>query len=241
MEEQFRVNLEAVRERIARAAERSGRYAADVTLIGVTKTLPPEQIQSAIEDGITHIGENRVQEAESKFSYPRVDHQSEQVGRENVTLHLIGALQRNKAKKAAALFDCVQSVDRIELAEALNRAVGTSLKNRILPVLLEVNCSNEAGKSGVEPKTLGDLAEAVASCKHLRGTGLMTVARMAAGERELRETFARLRELLVNLQGGYPGDWRHLSMGMSDDYVFAIEEGATMVRLGRALFGTRAT
>ncbi|HET9495285.1 MAG TPA: YggS family pyridoxal phosphate-dependent enzyme [Chloroflexia bacterium] len=220
-------NLERVSERIARAAERSGRLPSDVILVAVTKTVATERILEAIAAGVTHFGENRVQEAEAKYGPGGIP-------REGLTLHMIGTLQRNKARRAAALFDWVQSVDRPEIARALDSAAA-----KPLPVLLEVNLTGEPSKSGVAPGDLPALAGAVTACARLRPVGLMTIARLDAPEAELRRTFAGLRDLLEKLRSTHPGDWRHLSMGMSDDYEIAIEEGANIVRLGRAIFGER--
>jgi pyridoxal phosphate enzyme (YggS family) len=223
-------NLERVSERIARAAERSGRTPSDVTLVAVTKTVSPERVMEAMAAGVTHLGENRVQEAEVKFA------PGGPIPRAELTLHMIGTLQRNKARRAAALFDWVQSLDRPELAASLDSAAV-----KPLPVLLEVNLTGEPSKSGISPGHLPLLADIVAGCPNLRPLGLMTVARLGAPEAELRRTFATLRDLLGRLRAGYPGDWRHLSMGMTGDYEIAIEEGATLVRLGRAIFGERTT
>lgn len=234
-------NLEEIRERMSRAAERSGRRLEDVTLVGVTKTLPIERIRQAIEAGVTHLGENRVQEADSKFAMPGGPDDADKIGREGITLHMIGGLQRNKARRAVELFDWVQSVDRVELAVALDRAASEIGAEKV-PVLIEVNTTGEAAKSGVSPAELPRLADALGGCKMLRGMGLMTVARINADETELRQTFGALRKLLEGLKASHAGagDWKHLSMGMSDDYGIAIEDGSTMVRLGRALFGERA-
>ena len=220
-------NLERVSERIARAAERSGRRPSDVILVAVTKTVAPERILEAVAAGVTHFGENRVQEAEAKYGPGGIS-------REGLALHMIGTLQRNKARRAAALFDWVQSVDRPELARALDSAAA-----KPLPVLLEVNLTGEPSKSGVGPAGLPALADAVTACANLRPLGLMTIARLDAPESELRRTFAGLRDLLEKLRSTHPGDWRHLSMGMTGDYEIAIEAGATIVRLGRAIFGER--
>ncbi|HYP42338.1 MAG TPA: YggS family pyridoxal phosphate-dependent enzyme [Chloroflexia bacterium] len=234
-------NLEIIRERIADAAERSGRSPDAITLIAVTKTVPAAHIIAAIQAGITHFGENRVQEAAAKYAPQRGTENDgpDLVPRASITLHMIGNLQRNKAHRAAAIFDWVQSVDRPELAETLNRACAEQRPNEPLPVLLEVNLTGEASKSGVTPEDLPKLADTVTACPNLRPSGLMAIARMGAQEPELRRTFAHLRNLLEGLHQTYPGDWTHLSMGMSDDYTHAIAEGATMIRLGRALFGDR--
>ena len=238
----YDLRTDAVRERMARAAERSGRALSDVTLVAVTKTIVVDRIRAAIEAGAVHVGENRVQEAEAKFEecvVAGID--TDKVSREGITLHMIGGLQRNKARRAAELFDWIQSVDRVELLGALEKARAEGGKSQPLPVLLEVNTTGEEAKSGITPAELPRLADALAGCPHLRGMGLMTIARFGADEKELRSTFASLRRLLDALKESHPGegDWKHLSMGMSDDYECAIEEGATMVRLGRAIFGAR--
>jgi pyridoxal phosphate enzyme (YggS family) len=234
-------NLEAIRERMSRAAERSGRRLEDVTLVAVTKTLPVERIKEAIEVGVTHLGENRVQEADRKFTPEDGPNSADKIGHGGITLHMIGALQRNKARRAVELFDWVQSVDRIELIMSLEKAASEQ-GTGILPVLLEVNTTGEPAKSGVTPAELPRLADALGECKFLRGMGLMTVARMGADETELRRTFGGLKRMLEELRESHirVGEWKHLSMGMSDDYEMAIEEGSTMVRLGRAVFGERA-
>lgn len=222
---------------MARAAERSGRKPGEVTLVAVTKTLSVARIEEAIAAGLTHLAENRVQEAESKYAR-RGTQVAEKVSLEGITLHMIGGLQRNKSRHAVRLFDWVQSVDRLELVEALERTAGEERRAEIgpLPVLLEVNTTGEESKGGVSPVGLPGLAAAVAACKHIEARGLMTVARQGADEPELRETFAGLRGLLEELQREHP-KMEHLSMGMTDDYEIAIEECATMVRLGRAIFG----
>lgn len=212
----------------------------DVMLIAVTKTQPVESILTAIAAGIPNLGENRVQEAAAKFAgLGNAANTGELVPREGVTLHLIGSLQRNKAKQAARYFDCIHSVDRVDLLRDLDAAVLLERGGEPLPVLLEVNVTSEGSKAGVLVSDLPHLAETLGDCPYLRGIGLMTIARMGADERELRSTFATLRGLLDDVRGQYPGDWRHLSMGMSDDFEYAIEEGATMIRVGRALFGER--
>ncbi len=232
-------NLDVVRETIARAAERSGRSPDAVTLIAVSKTVQVGRILAAMEAGITNFGENRVQEARAKFAGRGSGLAEGKAPRDGINLHMIGSLQRNKARPAAALFDCVQSVDRIELVDALDKASAQEREGQPLPVLLEANLTGEPSKSGVSPEKLPALADSLAGCRHLRGVGLMTIARMGANEAELRHTFATTRHMLEDLTQSYPGDWAHLSMGMSDDYQYAIEEGATMVRLGRAIFGER--
>jgi pyridoxal phosphate enzyme (YggS family) len=229
-------NLQVINEKIAHASEHSGRTVGDVALVVVTKTVPLERIEAAVDAGARHLGENRVQEADAKFGEEREGAPI----RGKITLHMIGGLQRNKARRAAELFDWVQSVDRWELMAALDKAAGEAGRAP-LPVLLEVNTTGEAAKSGVEPEALGALADGLDGCSNLRGMGLMTVARLGADEAELRRTFGGLRALLEGLRGthAHAGEWKHLSMGMSDDYEVAVQEGSTMVRLGRAVFGER--
>jgi hypothetical protein len=224
---------------MARAAERVGRRGADVTLVAVSKTQPLDRILQAVEAGVSVFGENRVQEAIAKFAGPGGGEEGSLVPRRDISLHMIGTLQRNKARQAARHFDCIHSVDSLSLARVLDGAAGRERGGALLPVLLEVNVTAEGSKSGVSVEELPRLAEVMEGCGNLRCTGLMTIARFGAREAELRETFARLRGLLEAMRVSYPGDWRHLSMGMSDDFEYAIEEGATMVRVGRAIFGER--
>ena len=221
-------NLASVRERIAAAERRSGRAAGSVTLVGVVKTLPAEAIAAAVALGLTDLGENRVQEAES--------HQRT-VARDAARWHMIGHLQRNKAGKALELFDVVHGVDDAELAVALDRRAREA--GRRLPVLIEVNVSGEASKFGIAPEGAAALAELVAPLANLELAGLMTVGAPVARPEDARPGFARLRELreAVARQLGRP--LPELSMGMSGDYEIAVEEGATMVRVGTALFGAR--
>lgn len=230
-------NLDLIRERIERAAQRSGRTSADVMLLAVSKIVPVEHIQEAIAAGVTHLGENRLQEALEKYSF-RAAPEAGKVSREGIELHMIGTLQRNKVRRAVALFDWVQSLDRAELAHDLERAAHDRGAGP-LPVLIEVNLTGEATKSGVSREELPALAAVLDNCPNLRCEGLMTIARLGAPEPELRRTFSTLRSLLEEMRASYAGTWRHLSMGMTDDYEIAIEEGATIVRIGRAIFGER--
>ncbi len=245
-------NLEVIQSRIARATEDSGRKSDDVTLIAVTKTVPVGRIKEAYAAGLRNFGENRVQEALVKFAPQIGDPDSnrldsaERVERDGVTLHMIGGLQRNKAQAAVGFFDMVHSVDRLELIDALETGVervqtGRNKTNDLaLPVLIEVNITGETSKSGAAERDVQTLAAKLSACSNLRGLGLMTIARQGVTEAESRRTFAQLRLLLEDLQSAFSHEWRHLSMGMSDDYEAAIREGATMVRLGRALFGDRS-
>lgn len=240
--EHLAARLAAVRERIAIAAQRSGRSAADVALVAVTKTVPVATIRAAHALGLVTFGENRVQEARDKIA---------QLALPGVRWELIGHVQTNKAALAAQLFDRVQSLDSVRLARLLD-ARAASLGRR-LSVLLEVNVAGEASKSGFAPDELLAAATEIAALPHLAPEGLMTVAPLVENLEQVRLVFRRLRELRDRLRASVPlGDreqpgergaagqtWGQLSMGMSDDFEVAIEEGATLIRLGRALFGTR--
>jgi pyridoxal phosphate enzyme (YggS family) len=221
-------NLASVRERIAAAERRSGRPAGSVTLVGVVKTLPAEAIAAAVALGLTDLGENRVQEAES--------HQRT-VARDAARWHMIGHLQRNKAGKALELFDVVHGVDGAELAAALDRRAGEA--GRRLAVLIEVNVSGEASKFGIAPEGAAALAEVVAPLANLQLRGLMTVGAPVARPEDARPGFVRLRELRDETARRLGQPLPELSMGMSGDYEIAVEEGATLVRVGTALFGAR--
>jgi PLP dependent protein len=222
---ELRVSLREIEGRIARACERSGRRRDEVALIAVTKTHPPEIVDAAIEAGIGEIGENRVQEARDKIGQVR--------GR--ARWHLIGHLQSNKAAEAARLFDVIQSVDSESLALKLGRAA--EAEARTIDVLIQVNVGGEVQKSGLDPSAAGALARAIEAIPSLRLRGLMAVPPFLPPER-VRPHFRQLRELRDSL-GASCENCRELSMGMSDDFEVAIEEGATMIRLGRALFGAR--
>jgi PLP dependent protein len=225
MPDSLQANLTAVREAIAASAGRAGRDPRSITLVAVTKTLPVERIHEAIANGLRLFGENRVQEA-----LPKID----EIGAADVDWHLIGHLQTNKVKFVPDRFRMVQSVDSLGLAEALDRRLTAPLD-----VLIEVNVGEEAQKTGVRPEDLAALADRVHAGQHLRLQGLMTVAPMAAKAEEVRPIFQGLREMLEQTRRQLGATLPVLSMGMSDDYAIAVEEGATMLRLGRALFGAR--
>jgi len=207
--------------------------------------MPVERIREAIKCGLTEFGENRVQEVEEKFAMTDMEANEAidngKVARSNITLHLIGNLQRNKARQAVELFDCIQSVDRVGLVHVLDKSYVGSPGRQKLHIFMQVNLTGEESKSGVSPANLPKLADSVMASNNVQGVGLMTIARFGADERELRHTFATLRSLLDDLRHSHSADWTELSMGMSDDYEVAIEEGATIIRLGRALFGARNT
>jgi len=220
-------NVERVRERIAAAAARAGRAPEEVTLMAVTKKQPPDAIEAVLAAGVTDIGENYVAEAGEKF--PRVQWP------EGATRHLIGHLQGNKAARAMDLFDVVQSVDSVKLARRLDRMA--SERAIILPVLLEVRLSAEPEKTGFDPGTLPEAIEAISDLPGLRVRGLMGMAPFTAEKSDVRAAFQTLQKHFLTLDND---SRRTLSMGMTGDFEIAIEEGSTMVRIGTALFGTRA-
>ncbi len=222
--------LEEVRSRIVRAADDAGRDPSEVSIVGVTKTLPTALVTAAIDAGLDGIGENRIQEGCRKI---------EELGREKATWHLIGHLQTNKARYAARWFDVVQSVDSVRIANALQQRA--EIEDRSIPVFLEVNTSGEESKFGVIPDELEPLLEAVSGFDRLAIRGLMTIAPYDSRERIVRPAFVRLRRLLEEArEWDVPGvEMSELSMGMSDDFEWAVAEGATVVRLGSVLFGRR--
>jgi hypothetical protein len=222
-------NVAAVQEGVERAAARAGRKPADVTIVGVSKTFPAERIREAFELGIRHFGENRVQELESKA--PVVEGLA-------ATWHLVGHLQRNKAARAIRLFHTVDSLDSLPLAEKLNQAAG---EGRRLPVLIEVRLDPAVTKTGCDPAELSRLVEGVLLMPHLELRGLMTVPEMTADPQQARPLFRRLREMRDAVSRQHDCLLPELSMGMSRDFEIAIEEGATQVRIGSALFGARHT
>jgi pyridoxal phosphate enzyme (YggS family) len=193
----------------------------------VSKTVPPERLAAAVAAGLTHFGENRVQEAEAK--QPIV---------EDARWHLIGHLQSNKAARAVALFDEIQSVDSLELAQRLGR-LAISADRAPYPVYLQVNVDADPAKEGFLPEELEQNLESVLGTEGLDIRGLMTVGRQVDRPEDARPTFHRLRELSERVHAAYPRLGPELSMGMSDDFEVAVEEGATLVRLGRVLFGER--
>jgi len=224
-----RDNIEGIHERIATAAKRGGRDPASVKLMAVTKTVDDERIQAAIDAGITLFGENYVQEAKRKI---------ELMGRD-VSWHMIGHLQSNKAKYAVKLFDMVHSVDRISLAEELNRRAANV---RItMDILVEVNVSGEESKEGVPREEAIELVENMAGLDNLAIKGLMTMPPWFDDPEDARPYFIRLRELRDEIIAkNIPGvAMTELSMGMSGDFEIAVEEGATIVRVGTAVFGPR--
>ncbi len=221
-----------VRSRLDTAALRSGRSAGDVKLIAISKTHPAETVRLAIELGIKTFGENRVQEAEDKIG---------EVGRTAASWHLVGHLQSNKARRAVKLFDCIHSLDSAELAQRLNDMC-IAEHREILPVLIQIDLGGEKTKTGIDPRALPELLTAVGKCDRLRLEGLMTLPPFFENPDCARPYFKTLRGLRDDLRTkGHFGEGKgELSMGMSHDFEIAIEEGATMVRVGTALFGARA-
>jgi pyridoxal phosphate enzyme (YggS family) len=224
-----RDNVLRVVDRMAEAADRSLRDPSDVKLVAVTKTVEPGRIVEAIEAGVTCIGENRVQEAARKFEaeLPPVEK------------HLVGHLQTNKVAKALELFDMIESVDSMRLAREISTRAES--QGREIDVLVEVNTSGEESKYGLEPGEVLDAVSEMADLRGLRVLGLMTVGAFLPDPEDVRPCFRKLRELRNELEEAViPGvSMDHLSMGMTGDFEVAIEEGSTMVRVGRAIFGER--
>ena len=215
-------NIKAVRDRVAAACERVRRPPSSVTLIGVSKTVEPEHVVAALEAGLTDLGENRVQEGAAKQTTLAT------LGF-HPTWHLIGHLQTNKVRTALEHFACIHSVDSVRLLDSLE-----SRAPRVIDLFIEVNVAGEETKTGIAPGELPRLLEHASPLKQLNIRGLMTIAPLTASDRDLHAHFAALRELAERYQ------LRDLSMGMTNDFEIAIEEGATHVRVGRAIFGERA-
>lgn len=226
----IRENIERVHECIAVACARAGRQEGDVRLIAVSKTFPAESIRAAYEAGLRDFGENRVQEAEAK--QPALQDL-------DITWHLIGHLQSNKAARACELFEWVHSVDASHLAQKLDRAAAAAGKR--LPILLEINVGGEESKSGVADSVALDLAVAIKELPNLDLRGLMAIPPLFDDPEQARPYFRHLRDLAEKLRGAGAADMTELSMGMSHDFEIAIEEGATMIRVGTAIFGERMT
>jgi PLP dependent protein len=214
-------NIREVRNRIEQACQRSDRSPDEITLVAVTKVVEASVINTAFDLGIRNFGENRVQEAEGKIA------QLTNLKPE-VTWHMVGHLQSNKAKTAVELFDIIHSVDSVRLAGILNK-----LAKKPLPVLLEVNVSGESTKAGFSLDKVAEAVKDIRRLPNLKLMGLMTVAPLVAEPEEVRPVFGKLRELRDS------SGLEHLSMGMTDDFEVAIEEGSTMLRIGRAIFSDR--
>lgn len=223
--------LEGIRRRIATAAQQCGRDPGEVKLVAISKTHPPEMLKAGIELGLHDLGENRVQEADEKIQV---------LGRSSARWHLVGHLQANKARRAVALFDYIHSLDSVDLARRLERVCEED-DRQDLPALIQIKLGGEETKTGVDPSELPELLTAIKECRRLRLVGLMTLPPYFENPDCARPFFKTLRELRDELReqgefGDLPGE---LSMGMTHDFEIAIQEGATMVRIGTAIFGER--
>jgi len=221
-------NIEIIREKISAACRKSGRSEKDVILLAATKDVPAEYIEQAIEAGITHIGENRVQEAETK--YERIKSKYPQV-----SWHMIGHLQTNKVKTALQIFDMIESVDSLKLASEISNKAS----NITVPVLIEVNVSGEGSKFGVPEPGAIDLIKSVSGIKNLSIKGLMTVPPAFDDAERARSYFKKLKLLSGQIAASNIRniEMKYLSMGMSDDFFVAVEEGSNIIRVGRGIFG----
>ena len=228
--EQIASNLRRVQERVAAATRKVGRRPEEITLIGISKTQPAEAIRVAFKAGLRHFGENRVQEWEGKRGT---------LGDLQATWHLVGHLQSNKAARAAGLFHSVDSIDDFALAQRLDRSRDGQSEARKLRILLEVRVEEEESKSGVRADEAEALAEKVMALSHLELAGLMCIPPFIEDADKVRPYFRRLHELRDSLAKKFGRELPVLSMGMSHDFEVAVEEGATEVRVGTAIFGSR--
>jgi PLP dependent protein len=231
-QEPLALRLAGIRTQIAAAAERSGRRADEVTLIAISKTHPASAVRLLIELGATEIGENRVQEAEQKII---------EIGRDRARWHLVGHLQTNKVRRAVNLFDVIHSLDSLDLARRLDR-ICVEEQRESLPVLIQVDLGHEETKSGIDESELNQLVDSLGPLTRLKLVGLMTLPPFFDEPEQSRPFFRRLREIRDQLAAreAFGGQEGELSMGMTHDFAVAIEEGATMVRIGTAIFGERA-
>jgi len=222
-------NIEDVHRRIAAACARSGRAVDDVTLVVVSKTVDVARIQEALATGITQLGENRVQDAT-----PKID---ALYGQTQVTWHMIGHLQSNKVKRAVEYFQMIHSVDSLKRAQEIDKRAQEQGKN--MSILFEVNVSGEESKFGLSPEELPDIVREASRYEHLTVKGLMTMAPFVDFPEDTRPYFRALRELLLTFQEQGFSQMTELSMGMTNDFEVAVEEGATLIRVGSAIFGAR--
>ena len=227
-------NISQVFEKIAAATERSGRNINDIKVVAISKTYSAEHIIEAIENGILHIGENKIQEAEKKFGLLDISAAGLKFQR-----HFVGHLQTNKAAKAVELFDLIHSVDSFKLAEALSRKAESASK--IQDILIQVNTSAEESKFGIEPEQTADLTAQAAELPGIRIKGLMTIGAFLPEAEMVRPFFVKLRKLSEEVTGLriHGVEMKYLSMGMTNDFEAAVEEGANLVRIGTAIFGAR--
>jgi PLP dependent protein len=224
-------NIQSIRERIEKAASICGRLPGEVSLLAISKTFPKESIMEAARAGLHQFGENRIQEAEGKIPFL--------TGIQALEWHLVGHLQTNKAKRAAELFNVIHSLDSVKLALKLNQACLET--GKVLSVLLQVDLGGEETKYGADPVHIREIIEGVSNLKGLRLNGLMTIPPFMEDPDKVRPYFAKLRQIRDGLESEQPGCFglKHLSMGMSHDFEQAIQEGATIIRIGTALFGSR--
>lgn len=218
-------NLEVIQNRIKEAAQKTEREPSDIELVAVTKLVNIHQIKEAINAGIKIIGENRVQEAKNKFQQLK-----------DIKWHLIGHLQKNKVKDAIEIFDIIQSVDKIELAEEINKRAGQI--NKIIDILIQINISEEESKFGISPSSTLEIIQQISKFKNIKIRGLMTIAPLVSNPEDVRLYFRELAKLKdkITSQKIENVEMKYLSMGMSNDFEVAIEEGSNMVRIGRAIF-----
>jgi pyridoxal phosphate enzyme (YggS family) len=223
-------NLESVRRRIEKAASSVGRDPQEIKLIVAVKNIPTELVLQALEAGITDIGENKVQEAKTRYEEVKAKFP-------NVSWHMIGHLQRNKVRHALDIFDIIQSVD----SERLAREIQAKARAQVVPILIEVNTSGEEAKYGVPVESTIDLLKTISVLNSVRVQGLMTIAPLVENPENARPYFSRLKKLSEEIKKlNLPNvDMNYLSMGMTDDFEAAIQEGSNMVRIGRAIFGKR--
>jgi pyridoxal phosphate enzyme (YggS family) len=219
--DQIESNLHHIQERINNACRHSHRSAEEITLVAVTKTVDVPSIKTAFDLGLRHFGENRIQEAVSKIEL--LSHE-----KPAIAWHMIGHLQTNKARQAVALFDIIESIDSAKLADILNKQA-----TKRMPILIQVNIAGENTKSGFSPNEIEKAMEEISGLPNMEIKGLMTIAPLVDNPEDVRYVFKKLRVLRDRL------GLEHLSMGMTDDFEVAIEEGATIIRIGRAIFGER--
>ncbi len=221
--------IEQIRGEIAGICQKLKRDPKEIAIVGVTKFTGTDKIQAAIDAGLKHIGENKVQEGQKKFP----------VLTSSVTKHLIGHLQTNKVKLALTFFDCIQSVDSLRLAEAIQQQAEKSAKT--VDIFLQVNTSGESQKFGASPDDAAILIEQILALSHLRLQGCMAMAPLVDDEKVVRQSFSDLRKIFEDGKRRWQGhprlDMKYLSMGMTQDYKIALEEGSNMLRIGRAIFG----
>ncbi|OGX38192.1 MAG: YggS family pyridoxal phosphate enzyme [Omnitrophica WOR_2 bacterium RIFCSPHIGHO2_02_FULL_50_17] len=230
----IRENFSRVSGHIASVCQRLGRDPVEIILVGATKYAEAPQIKEALEAGLKHIGENRVQEAQKKFAALDGFHV-------RAVRHMIGHLQTNKVRQAIELFDLIQSVDSIKLAEEIEKQAAKL--NKDITILVEVNTSGEEQKFGAKPDEVPALIQNISRCPHIRLHGLMTMAPLTEDKGMIRQCFRDLRELSDAVEENFAGheriEMKYLSMGMTSDYEIALEEGADMLRIGRAIFNEK--